>query len=178
MKSKIKTKYQEMIFLFVYMRHLEMSLDRTRWDGFGELRKYYQTVLAPSEVLKWPLLQSVNCDQLDKDIGTLIPKEYSRWQKFTAKLLPTFDQYFIDKDDLLSCLIILKEFDSHLQGSDLDYTANHESLRQCIVSLAYGRLKYNMKSNDLDRAFSIEHYLQAEHLEHTSLRDYWNLALG
>lgn len=156
------------------MRHLELSLDRSRWEGLPALRTYLRANLTPERVLTCPLFRFPEAVSASPSICESPVAPYTILRKIYLRLLSTIGIYYLESKEVLQCACLLQKMQEVLAQTDIDYGRNHEMLRVNIATMAYDRLKDHSRKRDLKKANYIEQYWHAEWIEHTSLEEYWN----
>jgi len=49
--EEIKVKYNEILFIYAYLRQIDLSLDRVRWTSWNELQYYFKDQLQPLQII-------------------------------------------------------------------------------------------------------------------------------
>lgn len=105
MNQRIWVKYEILTFLFAYLRHLDLSLDRAR-DGLTGLKVYFTAHLPPNEVMAW-----FDCERMEvkkrEFLDCALDIRVSPWQKTRNYLLKLLGFHGIDFDeiDAISCIL-------------------------------------------------------------------------
>ncbi|UZT99174.1 hypothetical protein ODZ84_06275 [Chryseobacterium fluminis] len=74
--KKVQINYSQLLFLYAYLRLINLSLDRNRWTTWDELQDYFNNITAPSKVAQY-LINSFNLPGTDFENFNFISGEKS-----------------------------------------------------------------------------------------------------
>ncbi|WP_336690905.1 MULTISPECIES: hypothetical protein [unclassified Chryseobacterium] len=167
MKS-IKIKYNQLLFLYAYLRLINLSLDRSRWTSWDELQGYFKNIITPSIVIKY-LMNSFNLPQTDLNNFAFIPKEKSLINRLRPILFKTFS---LKQDEILYCCKLLSDFDHVLNSNTESYHLEIEKIRINIATYNMTILGRMILWKDLDDLMRIEHFWQNDKIETIGLKNF------
>ncbi|WP_326981922.1 hypothetical protein VUJ46_17045 [Chryseobacterium sp. MYb264] len=165
--KNIKIKYNQLLFLYAYLRLIDLSLDRSKWTNWKEFQDYFKNIPAPSSVAQY-VLNSFKLPEIDFNNFSFFPEE----KLWTNRLRAIFSKtLYYREDDILYCYKLLYDFNSLLNSDNENYHLGIEKLRLNIARYYSRVLGRMILWKDLDRLMSIEHFFQNEHFEHLSLSE-------
>ena len=156
----VRLKYHFLVFLYAYLRQIDLSLDRTRWDSWEHLVKYYKEHITPEEVLEqlMDIEQKAAVSDQDNKSGILYKGINPIYRLFRSKVL-------FQKSELLKCIELLEKFNTLLSKEFKDYPKEAELVRVEIAKYYSLVLGANMYGKDLKRCMLVEHFFQNENLK-------------
>lgn len=166
--KKIKIKYNQLLFLYAYLRLINLSLDRSRWTSFHELQDYFKKIIAPTQVIQY-LVNSFGLPKIYLKNFSFSPKN-----KYLAnRLRPIlFKNLTLKQDEILYCCKLLFHFDEILNSSNKSYDVETEKLRVDIATYNMNVLGKMILWKDLEDLMLIEHYLQNERIKTFELKNF------
>ncbi|WP_124576955.1 hypothetical protein [Pedobacter sp. KBW06] len=159
--NNVKIKYDQLLFLFVYLRQLDLSLDRSRWTSWTELQAYYKNVIPPSKVIQY-LKVSFHLPDTKLTPVTIVPEKKIMDIIATMLKARVFKRYQLRQDEILYCYNLLLTFDDVLNSDIEIYNIEIEKLRIGVATYGSDVLGWMMSYQDLNKLMSVEHYLQNE----------------
>jgi len=169
--KKIGFDYQFIVFLYAYLRQIDLSLDRSRWTSWYEFQDYYKTQLNPEKVARY-LLQNSGLNE--NEIGTLYSIEDTTFiYKVKNELFRVLgiDSYLTNNQVLYCCQKLLK-FREYLMINTEPNRMEVESLRIEIARFNYNIIQYKLFQKDRNKAMIIEHYFQNENLRVIKMEEF------
>lgn len=159
--KKIDINYNLLLFLYAYLRHVDLSLDRSRWGLWDELKKYYRNQIDALEVIN-KLLQENKLKSGDDlvNISIVEPSFLIRAKDFFIRL--TIRKHKIYDMEILYCFQLLVRFDYLLKSDYSNYSLEAEKLRVDISKFYSFILAPKISKYDLDIAMKVEHFMQNE----------------
>ena len=171
MKNRVQFKYEFIVFLYAYLRQIDLSLDRCRWTNISELRLYYQDKITPDEVVRF-LSEKVDNSVIHADLNYEL-KEPSFSEKLYNLLLKLSGKSNVLTVAELSHLRkLLLSFNELLQSSTTHYNAEIESLRLNIALFYSYRLEHKLRKEDYEKAMRIEHYMSNEYSAKVKMEEF------
>ncbi|KFF08295.1 hypothetical protein IX38_05870 [Chryseobacterium luteum] len=82
--KKVQINYSQLLFLYAYLRLINLSLDRNRWTTWDELQSYFKNIMAPSKVAQY-LISSFHLPKTDFKNFNFIPEEKSLFNRLKPK---------------------------------------------------------------------------------------------
>lgn len=158
--KKVKIDYQKLLFLYGYLRMIDLSLDRSRWNLWIELKVYFKNTVTPAEVALY-LLNSFGLSKVDSEDFTFLPVKKSNINKLKPILFKTFT---LSEEEVLYCCKLLFNFKDILDSDKKSYDIEIEKLRQDIALYYNGVLGAMILWKDLDKLMRIAHFLQHDDL--------------
>ncbi|WP_090023727.1 hypothetical protein [Chryseobacterium oleae] len=173
--KKIQINYSQLMFLYAYLRLINLSLDRNKWTTWDELQDYFKNIIVPSKVTQY-LINSFHLPKTDFENFNFIPEEKSLLNKLRPIVFKTFP---LKQDEILYCCKLLFEFDQALHSDLKKYHVGIEKIRVDIAKYNMNILGKMILWKDLDRLMKIEHFWQSEKndiskLEEFVPNDFWN----
>lgn len=167
--QKIKIEYSDLLFLYVYLKQADLSLDRCRWTNWNELQDYYS-----KESINPRLILDYFVNKYHLPIDNLKPIFCLPKRKKLYSTLKTsfFKQSFLETEDLLYCSRLLLDLEKALQTNTNNYNKIFEILRLDIATFYSELLEPMLTFYDLKHKTSIEHYHQAYASENLKLKEY------
>ncbi|MBC7863880.1 MAG: hypothetical protein IAF38_12970 [Bacteroidia bacterium] len=164
-----KNKYQISLFLYAYLRQIDLSLDRSRWGGQQGLKKYFSTHLAPEKVVKYL------CSHFKIKPEKLLTWEHPEMKQYQVKDLTTIFSLRTGSPDveITYAIQLLHAFEKLLNSNPTEYSTNHEKLRVDICKFNYDFLEKQLKKKDFHKVMLIEHCFQHSHAKHVELSEFW-----
>ncbi|ANF50915.1 hypothetical protein A0O34_10470 [Chryseobacterium glaciei] len=165
--KNIKIKYNQLLFLYAYLRLIDLSLDRSKWTTWKEFQDYFKNIPAPSSVAQY-LIYNFQLPETDyKNFS------FSSEEKLWTNRLRTvfFKTLYFRKNDILYCCKLLYDFDSLLNSDNETYHLDIEKLRLNIAKYYSRVLGRMILWKDLDKLMIIEHFFQNENFDHLNLND-------
>ncbi|PSK86882.1 hypothetical protein [Taibaiella chishuiensis] len=158
--KKVQFKYDFLLFLYAYLRQMDLSLDRSRWEGLSDLRVYYKTQLSPQTVTESLIRQSGI--RLSENLSSYFPKPMDIKKR---RILGVYNHYlsrkhFLKEDEITYCCELLNQFSELLLSNVDQYDTRVEKLRNEISSFNYNLIESKLLGKDVALATSVEHYLQ------------------
>lgn len=157
--GEIKIKYKHLLFLYSYLRLIDLSLDRSRWGTLSKFRSYFDNIVAPSKVVEY-IYKSHNFCETDLSKKNAIPKSKTVSERFRAIIL---NIYKLKYEELSYCCKLLLDFESILQSDNNFYTVEMEKLRIEIAVYYSEILGKLIKNRDLKKLMKIQHFEQSEY---------------
>jgi hypothetical protein len=169
--KRIKFNYEYLVFLYAYLRQIDLSLDRVRWGNWSELKEYYKGRIPPLKVaqsleMKFTFRPGENLI----DSTAIEPDVFERCYSFLLNMVCT---YYLSEDQAQYCYQLLSRFDSFLNLDVDKYNLEMERLREDIAKFNYiNVVRHQIKSKDADRAMHVECFLQSENLKVNSIYEF------
>jgi hypothetical protein len=169
--TKHKFQYDFIVFLYAYLRQIDLSLDRSRWTTWKELQEYYRGQISPKKIADYLLNNSslVNFDsQSLYFIGNV-----SFLEKLKLALFRVFHiDPFLTNEEVLYCCQKLNIMARYLNLSNDPDRLEIEKLRIELVELNYNIIQFKLSVKDRNKAMRIEHYLQNENLNTIKIEEF------
>ena len=166
--KEYKVKYSQLLFLYAYLRQIDLSLDRSRWTQWDKLQGYFQNRLQPCQVIEY-LKKTFQLPDtnLDKFVFFIEKKT------LTEKLRSTINKnFYLKQNELIYYCKLLLYFDKYLKSDFLEYTLEIEKLRIDIAKSYSKSLEYMISKKDLTRLMKIEHFEQSNKIAVISLDEF------
>lgn len=154
----ITINYRLLLLLYAYLRQLDLSLDRSKWTSWQELKDYYQQQIAPGKLAALLLAEANLVPEYVPEIDTI---KWTNWRQLLR--LIGWQGKSLTKDQVLYCYQVLKTFEKYLHMDFQEYY-EQEKLRVQVVQIGYYVIKYKLRMADIRKASRIEHYLQNENI--------------
>ena len=79
--ENIKIKYSQLLFLYAYLRLIDLSLDRSRWGEWDSFLVYFKNIVYPTQIIQY-LKESFDFIESDLHLETMLPKKKTVIYKF------------------------------------------------------------------------------------------------
>lgn len=162
MKTKY-FKYEFLVFLYAYLRQVDLSLDRSRWDSLKPFREYYKEQIQPKAVSDY-LSRYSNLDlKKIQRVYFIKGATFFKKIKYLVSRLLTRNNSLTSGEICYCCqkLLILQDY---LNSEEEIHKLEIEKLRIEFTKFTYHVLQYKLNVKDRERATGVEHYLQNESL--------------
>jgi len=154
-------KYEFLVFLYAYLRQIDLSLDRSRWTSLKPFREYYKKQIQPKVVSDY-LIRYSNLDPKKIQWVNSMPEItlFKKIEYLVSRLLKSNN--FLTSDEIYYCCQKLLIFQDYLNSEEEIHKLEIEKLRIEFTKFTYQILQYKLNIKDRKRAMSIEHYMQNE----------------
>jgi hypothetical protein len=156
--------------MYVYMRQIDLSLDRVRWESWKDIQAYYKSKISPIELMEFiaglipPLSHNTSLDSLIADLPETTE------QNLVSKFLS--NQNYLTEKELAYEYQLLFKFNYFL-GIDFEkFTEDHEKLRVCIARFYSSILEPKLKRKDVEQGTKIEHFNQSDSISTIEIREF------
>lgn len=166
--KNVKIKYNQLKFLYAYLRLIDLSLDRSRWGEWNNFLLYFKNILSPTIVIKY-LKENFDLTEQDVYQVTVLSEQKTVIDKLKAF---AFNASSIRRDDVLYCCKILLDFDKILKSDHEDYNFHIEQLRENIAKYYTEVLGRFIASKDLKILMRIEHFNKSDNTDVVKLDDF------
>ncbi len=166
--KNIQLNYSQLLFLYAYLRLVDLSLDRNKWTTWDELQDYFKNIISPSQIAQY-LINTFNLPKTDFKNFHFIPQNKSLFNRLRPIVFKTFP---LKQDEVLYCCKLLFQFDEALHSDIQKYHLGIERIRIDIAeyySYVLGRM---ILWNDLERLMKIEHFWQSEKIDISKLEEF------
>ena len=159
--KNVKIKYDQVLFLFVYLRQLDLSVHRCRLGSWTEFQSYYKNVIPPSKIIQY-LKASFYLP--DPELTPIISvSEKKTIEKIIIMLKANvFRRFHLTQDEILYYYNLLLTFDEMLNSDIEIYDADLVKLRMGVITYRANVLELIVPYNDLYKNMVVEHFLQNE----------------
>jgi hypothetical protein len=157
-KKLLFFKYDFIVFLYAYLRQTELSMDRSRWSTWTELKEYYKKRIAPGRVA---MLLLTTAGITPSEINEAEVKRSSGWQKFKDIINRIiFGKCYMKEVEILYCYQQLMAFEKAVNSDIEQYNMDLEKLRVNICLITYNVIKSKLPIKRKLKAQQVEHYNQ------------------
>lgn len=154
--SKIKIEYRQLLFLYAYLRLIDLSLDRSRWTSWNEFQDYFRSKLQPVQVIEY-LKRNFQLPNTDFEAFIFSPEKKSTIKKMKSVIGKS---QFLSQDEIFYCCKLLWVFDKELKSDIKEYNLDIEKVRIDISKFYSEVLGLLISHKDLNRLMKVEHYEQ------------------
>jgi len=168
--KKIFFDYQLLLFLYAYLRSVDLSLDRSRWVPWKELQEYYKDRIRPGTVAKYLL----STFELSYKSPLIYFVDYPSKIKIAKYLFYRFfcRKFYLTALEVVHCCELLVVFENYL-NSDVEMNKFEiEKLRIDITGITYYVIEFKLHRRDVDKAMAVEHFFQNENLDIIKIKDF------
>ena len=170
--KKIKFKYEYIVFLYAYLRQIDLSLDRSRWGNWGDLIEYYKDQIQPMTVAK-SLQKNSNFkpSEIFADISIKKPNFIGKCCLFLSSAV--MGRPYMTANETQYCYQLLIRFDFFLSADLNKYSLEMEKLRVDIAKFYYTDvLEYRLWPKDRNHAMYIECFFQSENIKPVKMDEF------
>ncbi|WP_147430418.1 hypothetical protein [Sphingobacterium puteale] len=157
--ESIKIKYKQLLFLYGYLRLMDLSLDRSRWGSLSRLRSYFENIIAPFQVVEY-IRKIHNLCEADLSKKNIILKSKTITERLRSLV---FKNPKLKYDELLYSCKLLTDFENILLAENEVYTVEMEKLRIDIAVFYSEVLGKLIRYRDLKKLMRIQHFQQSEY---------------
>ncbi len=166
--SSVNIKYRQLVFLYAYLRLIDLSLDRGRWGEWENFLVYFKNILSPVIIIHY-LKESFDLTEKDLSKARLLTEKKTILYKLRAII---FKEYSLSRDEVLYCCKLLLDFDKILKVHNEDYNLVIERLRQ-DVAIYYTEILGNLiRHKDLKMLMRIEHFNKSDKVDVVRLNEF------
>jgi hypothetical protein len=166
--KNIQLNYSQLLFLYAYLRLVDLSLDRNKWTTWDELQDYFKNIISPSQIAQY-LINTFNLPKTDFKNFHFIPQNKSLFNRLRPIVFKTFP---LKQDEVLYCCKLLFQFDEALHSDIQKYHLGIERIRIDIAEYYSNVLGRMILWNDLDKLMKIEHFWQSEKIDISKLEEF------
>jgi hypothetical protein len=169
--TKIVLPHQVLVALYAYLRHLDLSLDRSRWGAWQDYVSYAHAQVAPAVIRRF--LQPYYCGVTARTSSVVLPEE--SYVKLRLRyLVCTFlqrDNYLIEPE-VAYIWQLLETYQRYLATAWDSYSSEVDQLRLRIARFCYTVLETKLSRREVHQLSLVEHYLSADHLQTVPLQPF------
>ena len=167
--TRVRVKYEVLLFLYAYLRKIDLSLDRSRWTSWRKLQEYYEGYVDPMIIVDY---LKVKFDLPDTEFQNLpfFPKKSSSVKKLSSAFTK---RYYLNQDEILYCCYLIVAFNDALLSDAEAYSEEFEKLRVDIANFYTTVLESLLFNKDLNILMRIEHFNQSENLIVVKLSEFF-----
>lgn len=159
----IDLRYNFFVFLCAYLRQIDLSIDRSRWDKWNNLQTYYTAQISVAVVLD--LLKKecgINFDGKQVAINKSPRSVIIRFKELIAR--EVFKKNTLSEGELKYCHNLLNEFQNLIETDFVNFPIEAEKLRIDIAMFYTNALQPKISAKDFERVLRIEHFMQNSNL--------------
>ncbi|MCD6067059.1 MAG: uncharacterized protein K0S33_1885 [Bacteroidetes bacterium] len=160
--KKIYFKYEFMVFLYAYLCQTDLSLDRSKWTTWAEVKDYYKLRLHPKKISDY-IVKETKISETQIQYPCYLERELSLFSKLEYQLLKIRRKNnFLYTKEVYYCCQKLIEFENYLSQEQEPHKLEIEKLRVELSMFTFVFLQPRLFINDRNKAQHVEHYLQNE----------------
>jgi hypothetical protein len=169
--ANILLEHQTLVALYAYLRHLDLSLDRSRWGPWQDYVTYSQSQVAPAVIAQFLQRKCYGVEAVATS-GVIPDHSYSKLRLlYLARTLMQRNNY-LTSSEVAYMWQALKTYQSYLATDWDTYSVELEKLRLRIARFCYTVLEAKLSHRELRHTMRIEHYLSAYHLQTVPLQSF------
>lgn len=146
-------KYYQLLFFYAYLRHLDLSLDRSRWDSWNDFKHYINNTIQPLSVIEYLKKRFKLSETEDRFVCPRRRKNIIFKRKSLSK-----------KENPFYCYKLISDFEKTLQSDITTYNEDVEKLRITISNYYSKQLEPYILKKDLNKLMKVEHFNQANNI--------------
>ena len=168
---KIKLEHSFLVFLYAYLRHIDLSLDRSRWNGWTDYVAYARGVIEPAVIStylqgKLGPVKVINADNRLPEHSYLKSRLLYLWRASTRQ------NNYLTVVEACYVLQLLARYSACLRADFTGYTLEQERLRVDIAVFYNRASQVTLSRSELDRIMQVEHFWQNATLTTIALQEY------
>ncbi|CAM3378780.1 hypothetical protein [Flavobacterium chungbukense] len=169
--KKNMVKYDFLVFLYAYLRQIDLSLDRNRSIPLSKLAAYYDERIKPGKIANY-LGNNIDCNKNQR----FNPRRRSGFvTMIKGRLLTIFKKEAILSDEeKCYCKEKLLKLESLLSGDFGDDKFLAEEIRIEIAEFNYRIIGLRLKRSDRKKADAVEHFMQSDLVQTKELAEFLN----
>lgn len=169
--ANIPLKHQTLVALYAYLRHLDLSLDRSRWGAWQDYVAYSQTQVAPAVIMHFLEHKCSVVAMVDTN-GVIPTHSYAKLRLlYLVRTLMRRNNY-LTSVEVAYVWQALETYQRYLATDWNAYSIELETLRVRIANFCYTVLEAKLSRRELDHTMRIEHYFSAHHLPTVPLKPF------
>ena len=167
--KQISLDNEKLLFLYAYLRHVDLSLDRSRWDCWIDLKRYFKGKIMPIKVIRY-LTEGLGFPEVSElDKPDFLPKR----NVFIKVIKSIFiNGLKLEADELNLCLYLLKNLEERLNSDITKYNLEVEKIRIEIAKFYTHILQFAISRKDQNRLMKIEHFNSNVNIEIVEIEDF------
>lgn len=171
MKKKTYCNYKFIVFLYAYLRQIDLSLARSRDEPLLNLKIYYENQISPESVVNFIVLNFSVKKELNSNF-VITNKSFSVFNKLKF-LIYKFSRknHFLYSTEIIETINELLLFNGILKSTNDIDSSEIETLRINIANLS-SIIDYRLFKIDSNKAMYVEHYNQNKRLTTNPITDY------
>ncbi len=166
--KKLELKYDQILFLYAYLRQLDLSLDRSRWTIWNEFQNYHKSNIQPLQVIEY-LNDYFDLPITDLDHFVFFIKKANWIERLKSNVTKSF---YLTENEMLYCCKILSKFNYYINSEIQEYNLNLEKLRGDISKYYSEILELMISKKDLGKLMRIEHYNSNTQIETININEF------
>lgn len=166
--KNIKIKYSQLLFLYAYLRFIDLSLDRSRWSLWNELKLYLENKITPDEVLTY-LDENF---QINKENNLHTFTSRGIIERIKCEINKIFKIYKLKDSELANYVYFLVGIDKFIHSDKQHYDLEVEQFRIQIAKFYTEVLQQMISNKDLIKLMKMEHFNQNINLDVTALIEF------
>lgn len=166
--KNVKIKYSQLLFLYAYLRLIDLSLDRSRWGEWNNFLVYFKNILSPAIIIQY---LKENFDLIERDLYqvTMLSEKKTVIEKLKELI---FNDLSLRRDEILYCCKLLLDFDKILKSDNEQYNFHIEQLRENIARYYTEVLGKLITGKDLKILMRIEHFNKSDNADVVKLDEF------
>ncbi len=161
--NKIKINYQDRIFMYAYLRYIDLSLDRSRWDLWREAECFFDNNLQPQTLANY-LIQKYELSDANIELKNFV--FFSIKKSWFKRYIDLYFSY----NEMAYLLKLLEIFEMYLSSNFKEYNLKLEKLRIDICEYYYFILEPKISRRYLKKLMKVEHFNQNDAIETIKLQ--------
>jgi hypothetical protein len=156
---KVKLDYKLLVFIYAYLRQIDLSIDRARWGYWDGFLNYYTKQVRPLKIALLLLKKSNLANPETSIMFSIEPQSFLK--KLWGRLYQIATRScYLKQAGIEYCCQLLYRFDKFLLADFSTYDFQNETIRIDLISFNYNFLEHKLWPNDIVRATQIEHFHQ------------------
>ncbi len=158
--KNFKIKNNQLLFLYAYLRLIDLSLDRSRWTSWSELQSYFENSITPSQVIQY-MENSFHFSKPDFNEFVFFIEKKTIFGKIKSALF----KKLLEQNEIFCCYHLLRNFEKILKSDIENYDLEIEKLRIEIAKYYTEVLELKIATKDLNMLMRVEHFEQNDSIE-------------
>lgn len=166
--NKVKIDYSQVLFLYAYLRQIDLSIDRSRWASWSKFQDYFRSKLQPVQVIEY-LRTKFQLPNIDFEQFVFYPEKKTIIDKLKSGIRKN---QFLNQNEIVYCCKLLWVFDKELKSDTKEYNLDIEKLRIDVSKFYSEILELLISNKDLNRLMKVEHYDQSDKIEVIEMNEF------
>jgi hypothetical protein len=166
--KKFKVKYGLILFIYAYLRQIDLSLDRSRWVEWSEFQSYFENKINPIRIIQY-LKKSFLLPDPDLQHYIISLENKTIIDKLCFIF---FKNPILTEDEIVYCCKLLWNFNAIYESSAEHYNVEIEKLRINIAQYYTKVLESKIAKKDINKLMRIEHFGQNTKIGTIKLNEY------
>ncbi|RYU72608.1 hypothetical protein [Hymenobacter persicinus] len=175
--ERIKIEHDFLVFLFAYLRHLDLSLDRSRWNGWADYLVYTRGRIQSATISSY-LKGKIGPVSVTNTANILPNYSYRESRlRYLWRICTWQNDYLTLYATSYACQL-LDRHNAYLRADITEFTPELEMLRRDIADFYTRASEVMLSRSELRKIMRVEHFWQNPILTTIALKDFLPASLA